>query len=61
MIFLLDPTVTRYLDTWHMRIMKTFLYHNKPHLALRYMRIKKPLLVTPEDIKLRLTVLLANG
>ena len=30
-------------------------------MALKYMRIKKPAMLTAEDVKLRLTVLLANG
>ena len=61
MLFLLDPSVSIHLSTWHRRITKSFLYHSRPQLALRYMRIKKPPLETPEDVKLRLTVLIANG
>ncbi len=62
MLLLLDPSIKSDLVQWqHMRIIKSLLYQNSSKLALKYMRIKRLPLQTPEDVKLRLTVLLANG
>ena len=62
MLLLLDPSIKAELVSWqHTRIIKSMLYQNAPKLALKYMRVKRLPLQTPEDVKLRLTVLLANG
>ena len=62
MLLLLDPSIKSELVSWqHTRIIKSMLYQNAPKLALKYMRVKRLPLQTPEDVKLRLTVLLANG
>ncbi len=61
-LLLLDPSIKTELVQWqHVRIIKSMLYQNAPKLALKYMRIKRLPLQTLEDVKLRLTVLLANG
>ena len=62
MLLLLDPSIKNEFAQWqHTRIIKSMLYQNAPRMALKYMRIKRLPLQTPEDVKLRLTVLLANG
>ena len=62
MYFLLDPMIRSELSQWqHTRIIKALLYQGHHKMALKYMRIKKPAMLTAEDVKLRLTVLLANG
>ncbi|XP_041480738.1 protein ELYS-like isoform X1 [Lytechinus variegatus] len=59
---LLDPNTNNDLLSWqHTRIIKTFLYHGQAKMALHYVRCVRPALDTPDDIKLHLTVLLANG
>ncbi|XP_030843104.1 protein ELYS isoform X2 [Strongylocentrotus purpuratus] len=59
---LLDPNTNNDLLSWqHTRIIKTFLYHGQAKMALQYVRCVRPALETPEDVKLHLTVLLANG
>ena len=59
---LLDPTTTLDLAPWqHRHILKAFLYQNESKKALQYVRTAHPPLTTREDVKLFLTVLLANG
>ena len=45
----------------HRRIIKSLLYQGDVRMALRYITTLKPALTTPEEVKLKLTVLLANG
>jgi hypothetical protein len=60
--YLLDPSVPCGAGGWqHRRILKAFLYQGAPRLALRYLRTKRPPVLSPDDTKLTLTVLLANG
>nr|XP_054769221.1 protein ELYS-like [Lytechinus pictus] len=62
LVMLLDPNTNNDLLSWqHTRIIKTFLYHGQAKMALHYVRCVRPALDTPDDIKLHLTVLLANG
>ncbi|XP_038076650.1 protein ELYS-like [Patiria miniata] len=59
---LLDPTTTLELAPWqHRHIIKAFLYQNESKKALQYVRTARPPLTTRDDVKLYLTVLLANG
>lgn len=60
---LLDPLVnTRDLTPWqHRRIMKAFLYQGESGRGLWYAQIRQPPMVDPDDIRFRLTLLLANG
>lgn len=59
---LLDPNTNNDMLSWqHTRIIKTFLYHGQAKMALQYVRCVRPSLDTPDDVKLHLTVLLANG
>ncbi|XP_064642421.1 protein ELYS-like isoform X2 [Lineus longissimus] len=59
---LLSPMVTSHILPWqHTRIIKALLYQAESKLAVRYMKTRQPAMVTPEDVKLKLTVLLANG
>ncbi|XP_052759719.1 protein ELYS-like [Mya arenaria] len=59
---LLDPMVRTEFSRWqHRRIIKSLLYQGDARMALRYISTLKPALTTPEDVKLKLTVLLANG
>ena len=59
---LLDPLVRGQLCTWQVRrIVKSLLYQADARTALRFMTTVKPALTSPEDVKLKLTVLLANG
>ncbi|KAK4321740.1 hypothetical protein Pmani_007480 [Petrolisthes manimaculis] len=60
---LLDPLVnTNDLSPWqHRRIMKAFLYQGESGRALRYAQLRQPPMVDPDDIRLHLTLLLANG
>ncbi|XP_013406167.1 protein ELYS isoform X4 [Lingula anatina] len=61
-LLLLDPMLLEEMLPWqHNRIIKAFLYQGEEKIALKFLRVKKPPLVTPEDIRLHLTVLLANG
>jgi len=61
--YLLDPLVTtdQLLPWQHTRIIKSLLYQGESRLALRYVRVKTPPMLTRGDIKLQLTILLANG
>jgi hypothetical protein len=52
---------SRVLPWHHTRIIKALLYQAESKLALKYMKTRQPPMVTPEDVKLKLTVLLANG
>ena len=63
LLYLLDPCldVTRVWPWQHTVTIKALLYQQQHALALRYIRTRKPTMHTPEDVKLRLTVLLANG
>ncbi|XP_071506406.1 protein ELYS-like [Diadema antillarum] len=59
---LLDPNTNNDLLSWqHTRIIKLFLYHGQAKRALQYVRCVKPALEMPDDVRLHLTVLLANG
>lgn len=59
---LLDPMTDTSLSSWqHGAIVRAFLYHGEGQKALQYVRAVRPPLTTPDDIKLHLTVLLANG
>ncbi|PIK43112.1 hypothetical protein BSL78_20037 [Apostichopus japonicus] len=59
---LLDPMTNNNLSSWqHGTIIRSFLYHGEGQKALQYVRAIRPSLTTPDDIKLHLTVLLANG
>ncbi len=62
LLFLLHPMVRSELEPWQNTcVVKAFLYQGKHKLALKFMRIKKPPMLSQEDVKLKLTVLLANG
>lgn len=59
---MLDPLVTAEYSQWqHKRVIKSLLYQGDSKMALRYLTSVKPALATPEEVKLKLTVLLANG
>ncbi|XP_069945568.1 protein ELYS isoform X3 [Cherax quadricarinatus] len=60
---LLDPLVnTNDITSWqHRRIMKAFLYQGEHNRALTYAQIRQPPKVDLDDIRLHLTLLLANG
>nr|XP_045604615.1 protein ELYS-like isoform X1 [Procambarus clarkii] len=60
---LLDPLVsTNDITTWqHRRIMKAFLYQGEHSRALTYAQIRQPPKADLDDIRLHLTLLLANG
>ena len=59
---MLDPLVTTEYSKWqHKRVIKSLLYQGDSKLALRYVNSVKPALTTPEVVKLKLTVFLANG
>ncbi|XP_071534189.1 uncharacterized protein Elys isoform X2 [Panulirus ornatus] len=60
---LLDPLVnTNDITPWqHRRIMKAFLYQGEHSRALTYAQIRQPPKVDMDDIRLHLTLLLANG
>jgi hypothetical protein len=45
----------------HTSVIKAFLYQGHAPLALRYIRVASPPTSTPAEVKLRMTVLLANG
>ncbi|XP_041377682.1 protein ELYS-like [Gigantopelta aegis] len=58
----MDPSVGTELGSWqHMRIVKTFLFHGEQKMALRYLTGRNVPVISPEQVKLKLTVLLANG
>ena len=62
MIVILNPMVTDDLGDWqHYRIVKSLLYQGESKLALRYISSKQPHLSSPKEVKIKLTVLLANG
>lgn len=59
---ILDPLVTLDFGRWqHQRIVKSLLYQGDSKMAARYLSTVQPSLSTPEEVKLKLTVLLANG
>uniref|UniRef100_K1QVB2 Protein ELYS n=1 Tax=Magallana gigas TaxID=29159 RepID=K1QVB2_MAGGI len=59
---ILDPFVILDFGRWqHQRIVKSLLYQGESKMAVRYLSIVQPTLSTPEEVKLKLTVLLANG
>lgn len=59
---ILDPFVILDFGRWqHQRIVKSLLYQGESKMAVRYLSIVQPALSTPEEVKLKLTVLLANG
>ncbi|CAH1774002.1 unnamed protein product [Owenia fusiformis] len=59
---LLDPMIDVNISLWQqVRVIKAFLYQGHHQKALRFIRIRKPPMETPELVKLKLTVLLANG
>ncbi|XP_060555912.1 protein ELYS-like [Ruditapes philippinarum] len=58
---MLDPMVRAEFARWqHKRIIKALLYQGDAKMALRYITSVQPALTTPEEVKLKLTVLLAN-
>ncbi|XP_053388685.1 protein ELYS-like, partial [Mercenaria mercenaria] len=58
---MLDPMVRAEFSRWqHKRIIKALLYQGDAKMALRYITSIQPALTTPEEVKLKLTVLLAN-
>ncbi|XP_071147698.1 protein ELYS-like isoform X2 [Mytilus edulis] len=62
MVVMLDPLVTRSLGDWqHYRIIRSLLYQGDCKMALRYITYKQSPLSSPEEVKIKLTVLLANG
>ncbi|XP_052102837.1 protein ELYS-like isoform X2 [Mytilus californianus] len=62
MVVMLDPLVTRSLGEWqHYRIIRSLLYQGDCKMALRYITYKQSPLSSPEEVKIKLTVLLANG
>jgi len=59
---MLDPMVRREFSRWqHKRIIKSLLYQGDAKMALRYITTVRPSMSTPEEVKLKLTILLANG
>ncbi|XP_074654588.1 protein ELYS-like [Tubulanus polymorphus] len=59
---LLDPMVEKVLQPWHhRRILKSFLYQGHARYALRYLHTRRPTIVSADDVKLKLDILLANG
>ncbi|XP_062579828.1 protein ELYS-like isoform X2 [Saccostrea cucullata] len=62
MSLVLDPLVTMDFGRWqHQRIVKSLLYQGESKMAARYLATVQPSLSTPEEVKLKLTVLLASG
>ncbi|XP_052284768.1 protein ELYS-like isoform X2 [Dreissena polymorpha] len=62
MSLMLDPMVRGEFSRWqHRRVIKSLLYQGDPQMALRYITTLRPALNTPEEVKLKLTVLMANG
>ena len=61
-MLLLDPLVIAEYSQWqHLRVIKSLLYQGDSKMALRYLDSVKPALASQEEVKLKLTVLLANG
>ncbi|XP_060062460.1 protein ELYS-like [Ylistrum balloti] len=59
---ILDPMVLEEMGRWqHGRIIRALLYQGASKMALRYLSTAQPSLTSPEDVKLKLTVLLASG
>ena len=60
---LLDPVINDAdVSPWqHTRIIKALLYQAENKLALEYVSIRYGQVISPEEIKLKLTVYLANG
>lgn len=62
MVVMLDPLVMADLGKWqHCRVIKSLLYQGDHKMALRYLNSANPTLINPDEVKLKLTVLLANG
>ncbi|XP_076361165.1 AT hook containing transcription factor 1 homolog isoform X2 [Tachypleus tridentatus] len=59
---LLDPVIdlSDFKSWHHLRILKAFLYQGEHQKALKYTRVRNPPHETPEEVKLCLTILLAN-
>ncbi|XP_069118568.1 protein ELYS-like isoform X2 [Argopecten irradians] len=59
---LLHPMVKNEMGSWQLtRIIKVLLYQDASKMALRYLSTAESSLKSPEEVKLKLTVLLANG
>ncbi|XP_023211743.1 protein ELYS-like isoform X4 [Centruroides sculpturatus] len=60
---LLDPMINSLdiLPWQHVRILKAFLYQGEHKKAMKYYQIRNPPHQTPEEVKLYLTIYLANG
>lgn len=59
---LLDAGVCDDVPPWqHGSIIRAFLCQGHERLALKYMKVKTVPALTADDVKLRMTVLLANG
>ena len=55
------PMVRTEFPRWqHKRIIKALLYQGYTKMVLRYITSVRPALTTPEEMKFKLTVLLAN-
>ncbi|KAL5014317.1 hypothetical protein ScPMuIL_008587 [Solemya velum] len=62
MAVMLDSQVSDEMGDWqHFRVVKSLLYQGDSKMALRYLNTARPALTTAEQVKLKLTVLLANG
>ncbi|KAK3099666.1 hypothetical protein FSP39_007744 [Pinctada imbricata] len=58
---MLDPSVTDDIGLWqHCCVARSFLHQGQAKLAVRYLNTVRPPLSTPEAVKLKLTILLAN-
>jgi len=59
---LLDAGICDEIPSWqHGSIIRAFLCQGHERLALKYMKVKTVPALTADDVKLRMTVLLANG
>lgn len=60
---LLDPMINSLdiLPWQHVRILKAFLYQREHKKAMKYCRVRNPPHQTPEEVKLYLSIYLANG
>lgn len=61
-VLLIDANGDDYMGIWqHDFIIRAFLCQGHERLALKYVKLKGIPALTADDIKLRMTVLLANG
>ncbi|OCT77938.1 hypothetical protein XELAEV_18029035mg [Xenopus laevis] len=57
---ILNPASSRVMSWQHSQIIETLMFQGDPRQALRYIQVMKPVAATSKEVKLHMSVLLAN-